>query len=60
MQKNIDALLKECENLGIINIEAHGGLSTELIQDAIDSVKAINLDFDKIATQMNKERAATR
>ena len=52
------ALQKEIEALGIINIEADGPLTVDILRDVIQAVKDIDLDFDKIAKQI-EEREKT-
>ena len=45
-------MLKEIKDLGILNISPSGYLSKEIVSDAINAVKSVNLDFDKIAEEM--------
>jgi len=40
------ALQKEIKALGIINIEADGSLTVDILRDVIQVVKDIDLDFD--------------
>lgn len=47
----IRKLKKEMDSLGIINIEADGEFSLELVKEAINSVKEANLDFKSLAEQ---------
>ncbi len=47
-------LLKEAESLGIISIDGDPGISLGLLQDAINIVKEMNIDFDKVAKECNK------
>lgn len=47
----IKELQKEMKSLGILNIEAEGELSPELLKDAVDAVKETNLDFKALANQ---------
>lgn len=47
-----DTMMKEIKNLGILNICPSGYLSKEIVSDAIDAVKSVKLDFDKIAEEM--------
>ncbi len=49
MSVNIKELQKEMKSLGILNIEADGELSPELLKDAVDAVKETNLDFKDLA-----------
>lgn len=51
---NIKELQKEMKSLGIINIEADGNLSPELLQDAIEAVKETNYNFKELAEQSKK------
>lgn len=51
---NIKELQKEMKSLGIINIEADGNLSPELLQDAIEAVKETNYNFKELAAQSKK------
>lgn len=44
--------------LGIINIEADGEFSLELVKEAINSVKEANLDFKSLAEQ-SKQKAVS-
>lgn len=58
MSVNIKELQKEMKNLGILNIEADGELSPELLKDAVDAVKETNLNFKDLA-EKSKTMAAT-
>ena len=55
MNKNIDTkkLQEDIDKLGIVAIETSG---LECMQDAIDVVKAINIDFTKLAMEARKKR----
>ena len=44
-------LLKEAESLGIIYIDGEPGISLGLLQDAVNLVKEMNIDFDKVAKE---------
>jgi hypothetical protein len=46
-----DDMLKKAEELGILNIEAYGDLTDELLEEAINIVKEQNneLDFEAIS-----------
>lgn len=52
------ALQKEMEALGIINIEADVPLTVDILRDVIQVVKDIDLDFDKIAKQIEEREKA--
>nr|DAK69398.1 MAG TPA: hypothetical protein [Caudoviricetes sp.] len=52
------ALQKEMEALGIINIEADVPLTVDILRDVIQVVKDIDLDFDKIAKQIEERKKA--
>lgn len=54
VEKTMDraTMLKEIKDLGILNISPSGYLSKEIVSDAINAVKSVNLDFDKIAEEM--------
>ena len=52
------ALQKEIEDLGIINIEADGPLTVDILRDVIQVVKDIDIDFDKIAKQIEEREKA--
>lgn len=54
----IKKLKKEMNFLGIINIEADGEFSLELVKEAINSVKEANLDFKSLAEQ-SKQKAVS-
>ena len=56
MNKNIDTkkLQEDIDKLGIVAIET-SGLSLECMQDAVDVVKAINIDFTKLAMEARKK-----
>ncbi len=49
MDINIKELKKDIKALGIINIEADGNLSPELLHDAVEAVKEANLNFKELA-----------
>ena len=55
--RKIKDLQKEMKSLGILNIEADGDLSIDLISDAIDAVKETNLNFKELAEQSKKYSA---
>ena len=57
MNKNIDTkkLQEDIDKLGIVAIET-SGLSLECMQDAVDVVKTINIDFTKLAMEARKKR----
>ena len=55
---DIETLKKEIEELGIINIEADGPLTIDILRDVIQAVKDIDLDFDKIAKQTEERKKA--
>ena len=55
---DIVALQKEIEELGIINIEADEPLTVDILRDVIQVVKDIDLDFDKIAKQIEEREKA--
>lgn len=59
---NVDMkeLQKEMKELGIINVEADGNFSPEMLRDAIDAVKETKLDFKRLAEQSKKEAAKAR
>ena len=50
---NIGELQKEMKSLGILNIEADGNFSPELLKDAVDAVKETN--FNELAKQAEEE-----
>lgn len=52
---NIGELQKEMKILGILNIEADGNFSPELLKDAVDAVKETNLNFRDLAKQAEEE-----
>lgn len=52
---NKDTMMNEIKNLGILNIYPEGYLSKEIVSDAINAVKSVNLDFDKIAKEMEAD-----
>lgn len=56
MKKSMDELMKRCEDLGILNIEAAGELSEELITDVISSTENLlnSLDLAQIANEVNR------
>lgn len=56
MKKSMDELMKRCEDLGILNIEAAGELSEELITDVISSTENLLNSFDltQIANEVNR------
>ncbi|MGP1428188.1 MAG: hypothetical protein ACTTKB_08265 [Treponema sp.] len=58
MSKEIDTkkLQKDIDRLGILSVEASGGMSLECMQDAVDVVKAINIDFKKLAAEARQKR----
>ena len=59
MNKTDRAVLqKEIEALGIINIEADGPLTVDILRDVIQAVKDIDIDFDKIAKQTEEREKA--
>lgn len=49
MDINIKELQKDIKALGIINIEADGNLSSELLKDAVEAVKESKLNFKELA-----------
>lgn len=49
-------LQKDIDRLGILSVEASGVLSLECMQDAVDVVKAISIDFTKLAEEARKKR----
>lgn len=53
---NVEDLQKEIDRLGILNIEASGELTPSCVQDAVDVVKSINLDFHQLAAQAKEKR----
>lgn len=56
MEKSMDELLRKCEDLGIINIEAAGELSEDLINDVISSTETLleSFDFSQIADEVDR------
>lgn len=58
MNKKIDTkkLQKDIDRLGILSVEAAGGFSLECMQDAVDVVKTINIDFAKLAAEARQKR----
>lgn len=50
-----EELFEECEKLGIINVSKVSKVSTSLLRDIVDAINSINLDWDMIAKQINKE-----
>lgn len=52
---NKDTMMNEIKNLGILNIYPEGYLSKEIVSDAINAVKSVNLDFDRIAKEMEAD-----
>lgn len=50
----IQKLEQEAKALGILNIEASGELTPAYVKDAIDAVKAINVNFKELAAQARK------
>jgi hypothetical protein len=57
MNVDVKALQKEMKSLGILNIEADGELTSELLQDAIDTVKENPLDFKELAAEAKAKKA---
>ncbi|MGP1414453.1 MAG: hypothetical protein ACTTJ6_00780 [Treponema sp.] len=58
-----DDMLKKAEELGILNIEAYGDLTDELLEEAINIVKEQNseLDFEAISKRAdNAEKQYAR
>ena len=58
-----DDMLKKAEELGILNIEAYGDLTEELLEEAINIVKEQNneLDFEAISKRAdNAEKQYAR
>ena len=53
---NMERLQREIQELGIINVEASGGLTPDFLAEAVQAVKETNLDFDELALQMKQER----
>lgn len=53
---DMDKVLTECKNLGIINIQASGDLTPELAAEAVQAVKEINLDFKSLAKRRDEQR----
>lgn len=53
---NVEKLQKEMDSLGILNIEASGEFTPSCVQDAVDVVKSINLDFHQLAEQAKEKR----
>lgn len=51
--KNVQA---EIKRLGILNIEASGALTPDVICDAVDAVKEINLNFKELAKKAAQYR----
>lgn len=56
MNVDVKALQKEMKSLGILNIEADGELTSELLQDAIDAVKENPLDFKELAAEARTKK----
>ena len=40
-------LVEEASKIGIVNISAHGGVSEDVLSDAIESTKFVNQYFEK-------------
>ena len=58
-----DDMLKKAEELGILNIEAYGDLTDEVLEEAINIVKEQNseLDFEAISKRAdNAEKQCAR
>lgn len=58
MAERIDTtqVLRDCEKLGIINIQASGDLTPSLAEEAVQAVKEINLDFKEFARLREAQR----
>ena len=56
MEKDLNILIKKCKDLGIINIEAEGELSEDLINDVISSTEDLlnSFDFSQLAEEVNR------
>ena len=52
---NTKKLQEDIDRLGILSVEASGVLSLECMQDAVDVVKTINIDFTKLAMEARKK-----
>lgn len=50
-----DTMMKEINDLGILNITPSGYLSKEIVSDAINAVKSADIDFDEIAEEMDAD-----
>lgn len=48
-------MMRDIKNLGILNISPAGYLSKEIVSDAINAVKSVNIDFDKIAKEIEDD-----
>lgn len=59
MEKKTDLaqVLKDCNELGIINIQASGDLTLDLAAEAVDAVRKINLDFKSLAKHREEQRS---
>lgn len=60
MSVDVKELQKEMKSLGILNVEADGELSLELLKDAVDAVKEINLNFKDLAEKSKEMAVAAR
>lgn len=56
-EMSVKELQKEMSDLGILNIEASGELTSSCVKDAIDVVKSINLDFHQLAEEAKRKRS---
>ncbi|MGP1459512.1 MAG: hypothetical protein ACTTKL_09410 [Treponema sp.] len=52
----MEKLQRDMKELGIINVEVSGNLTIDLLEDAVQVVKEVNIDFNKFAQQMEEER----
>lgn len=53
---HLEKLQRDMKELGIINVEVSGNLTIDLLEDAVQVVKEVNIDFNKFAQQMEEER----
>lgn len=59
MKKKTDLaqVLKDCNELDIINIPASGDLTLDLAAEAVDAVRKTNLDFKSLAKRREEQRS---
>ena len=58
MSERMKQAQKDIQKLGIINIEASGDLTPDVICDAVAAVKEVNLNFKELSAQAARYRKA--